>query len=306
MLCTNIERPLVKPYQITYIKEQKVVVLVVPWTLSVEAGGELGLDITLIVCPQRLTLVLGFAPYFNNHITGGLALGIPLLSAGVTITFSTGYKLLPSVGTSSCNLCVVLNQEVQTITISIDGVFTAGPFKKSFNFYTFKGPTIKSTLFKYCLFPDRPYNPESVIGLPPIKVAAPKQSLPTESKAQKKINNNPPPQKQVTPPKQQPPKQVTPPKQQPPPKQQQPPPGQYPPQGQQQAPKQKKFKIFVQPQVFINRRRRGGRHSCRHNNRMVLRRLRRKIRNLYRKVGFLKTGKYLNNSRIVKKYYSKR
>jgi len=116
-----------------------------------------------IICPSRLTLTASIEPYVGVGVAASAGIGFAILSGGVKADFDSNYRLQPGLGTSNCNLCAVLSHTVNPIKITISLTAKAGPFNWNQKLYEYAGPTIRGVLFKYCIFKDKPYDPESVL-----------------------------------------------------------------------------------------------------------------------------------------------
>jgi len=162
--CTKVSRPLIKPYRKTLLQFSfNIVVVVVPLTFNIAVTGEIGVDLVNIICPMRLTLTASIEPYISVGISASAGIGFSVVSGGVKANLDSNYRLQPGFGTSNCNLCAVLDQTVRPIKITISLYAKAFTMSWDKQLYTFSGPTIKGNLFKYCLFNNKPYNPESVL-----------------------------------------------------------------------------------------------------------------------------------------------
>jgi len=164
-MCEKTSRPLIKAIRKTLVEFSfQLVVVVVPLTFRIAVTGELGVDLVNIVCPGRLTLTASIEPYVGLGIQAGAGVGFMVLSGGVRADFDANYRLQPGFGTSNCNLCAVLDHTVRPISIGI--FLEARAFGKKWDteLYRYAGPTIKGNLFKLCLFPDKPYDPDSVLS----------------------------------------------------------------------------------------------------------------------------------------------
>jgi len=144
-----------------------MVVVIVPITFTITVTGTLELNLVNIICPGRLTLTASIEPTIGVGIAASAGIGFAIISGGVKATFSAAYTLKPGFGTSNCNLCAVLDHEVRPVNIRIDLYLKALVKTWNVKLYEFNGKVIKGNLFKYCLFKDRKYDPESVLSGPP-------------------------------------------------------------------------------------------------------------------------------------------
>jgi hypothetical protein len=164
-MCDKTSRPLINPVRKTLVQFSfQLVIVVVPLTFRIAVTGELGVDLVNIVCPGRLTLTASIEPYVGLGIQASAGIGFAVLSGGVRADFDANYRLQPGFGTSNCNLCAVLDHTVRPISIGIFLEARAFGKKWDHQLYRFNGPTIKGNLFKLCLFPSKPYNPDSVLS----------------------------------------------------------------------------------------------------------------------------------------------
>jgi len=141
------------------------VIVCVPVRLSIVVSASLGIDLTAVICPFKLTLTVGVEPWFKLGVTGEVGISIAIGSAGIEVEAEFNYRLLPSLGTANCNLCAVLAQQVDPLKISI-GLYVSVLGKKWDKIlYSWSAPSIKTTLFKYCLRGDKyePYDPSDVV-----------------------------------------------------------------------------------------------------------------------------------------------
>lgn len=161
--CTRQSRPLVKPVKKTARANKSISVVGVPFTFKVRAGITFRIDLVNIVCPSRLTLTASIEPSVHLIVSGSAAVGIPKLNTGMKITGETKYTIKPGVGTSNCNLCAVLDHEIDLPTISIHRTSSFGVLDVDEPVWEMKPKKMKGNLWRHCLFPNRKYDPESVI-----------------------------------------------------------------------------------------------------------------------------------------------
>jgi len=162
LMCSKILKPLIKPYTLQIFSFSMTIVIFVPFTVGVSASGTIGLELSAIICPKRLTLTLGIEPYVTATISGSLGVGVSFLQAGVRISFYSNYRLKPIAGTANCNFCAVLAQRIEPVSIAISAFVKAFKFSKSWNLYNYKAPAVEGTLFKACSSNQLPFNPEQI------------------------------------------------------------------------------------------------------------------------------------------------
>jgi len=146
------------------------VIVVVPVKLSFTLSAEMGVDLVATLCPSKLVLNVGVEPWFTLSVKADAGISIMIATGGVSVTASFNYRLKPSVGTSNCNVCAILAQTIQPISIQVSAFVEAIIIgRKDYTIYKYDGPTINNELFRKCLTNGK-YDPDGTIaGTTPVQ-----------------------------------------------------------------------------------------------------------------------------------------
>jgi len=175
--CDKITKPLIQKTFDNLARFQfTIVIVVVPVRFSFTLSADMGIDLVYTICPSKLTLNVGVEPWFTLSVRADAGITIAIATGGVSVTASFNYRLKPNVGTANCNICAIISQTINPITIQVDA-FAEALFKRwTFQIYKWAGPSINQELFRKCL-KDGAYNP-SVSTPPKPEVVQPAQPKP--------------------------------------------------------------------------------------------------------------------------------
>jgi len=128
------------------------VIVIIPVKISFVLSAAMGVDLVATLCPSKLVLNVGVEPWFTLAVRADAGISIFIASGGLSVKAEFNYRLKPSVGTSNCNICAILAQQIIPITITVGAYVEAIILgRKDFEIYKWQGPVINNELFRLCL-----------------------------------------------------------------------------------------------------------------------------------------------------------
>ena len=123
----------------------------IPISFNFNTALNTGVELKYGICLAKLEASSSLEPYVSLEVTGSASVGVPVAKAGIKLTATITYRIIPRIAFEKCNLCAMLQQRLDGVKFDVGLSATFMKWTKNWDFYSKQTKPYVKTLFEKCV-----------------------------------------------------------------------------------------------------------------------------------------------------------